>query len=80
MKASFYLARLFGLYMVAIAAVMAVSGDSFRASMAEGIDDPGFILFGGIVSLVIGLVHLGGSSYDFPGWYFHLKGLAMVRL
>ena len=26
------------------------------------------------------LVHLGGSSYDFPGWYFHLKGLAMVRL
>lgn len=68
MKTSCYLARFFGLYMVSMAFVLVVAGNAMRTQMVQFIDDPGFILFGGIFSLVAGWAIVAGHNVWESSW------------
>ncbi len=71
MELSIFLAKLLGLYMLIIAAIMLFRKNTFQFAIHEMISSIGLIIFIGILNLIVGLAIVLGHSV----WEWNWRGL-----
>ena len=80
MKTSQFIAKIFGLYCLIFSVILLVNGNEFFGLMKELIDEPGFILMGAFLNLMLGLAMVVGHNVWDGTWRVVITILGWVSL